>query len=95
MHAVQKAKSRQRQDIGRIGSVNAQVLFMDSRHRVWTSSDYGRLIRYDPERDRLETSPYIFGDAVTGRDGQMILGEDYDLGHLWLYFPRIQRYNNG
>jgi len=52
-------RSRQRRDIGRIGSVNAQVLFMDSRHRIWTSSDYGRLIRYDPERDRLETSPYI------------------------------------
>jgi hypothetical protein len=38
---------------------------------------------------------YTFGDAVTGRDGQIILGEDDDLGHLWLYFPRIQRYNHG
>jgi hypothetical protein len=33
---------------------------------------------------------YAFGDAVTGRDGQIIFGEDDDLGHLWLYFPRIQ-----
>ena len=33
---------------------------------------------------------YVFGDAVTGRDGQVIFGEDDDLGHLWLYFPRIQ-----
>ncbi len=32
---------------------------------------------------------YVFGDAVTGRDGQIIFGEDDDLGHLWLYFPRI------
>ena len=38
---------------------------------------------------------YTFGDAVTGRDSQIILGEDDDLGHLWLYFPRIQRYNHG
>jgi len=38
---------------------------------------------------------YAFGDAVTGRDGQIILGEDDDLGHLWLYFPRIQKYNHG
>lgn len=37
---------------------------------------------------------YTFGDAVTGRDGQIILGEDDDLGHLWLYFPRIQRYDH-
>jgi hypothetical protein len=34
---------------------------------------------------------YVFGDAVTGRDGQIIFGEDDDLGHLWLYFPRIQK----
>ena len=33
---------------------------------------------------------YVFGDAVTGRDGQIFFGEDDDLGHLWLYFPRIQ-----
>ena len=31
---------------------------------------------------------YVFGDAVTGRDGQIFFGEDDDLGHLWLYFPR-------
>jgi hypothetical protein len=33
---------------------------------------------------------YVFGDAVTGRDGEIIFGEDDDGGHLWLYFPRIQ-----
>jgi hypothetical protein len=33
---------------------------------------------------------YVFGDAVTGRDGQIIFGEDDDLGHLWLHFPPIQ-----
>jgi len=32
---------------------------------------------------------YVFGDAVTGRDGQIIFGEDDDLGHFWLYFPKI------
>lgn len=32
---------------------------------------------------------YSFGDAVTGRDGQLFLGEDDDLGHLWMYFPKI------
>jgi hypothetical protein len=33
---------------------------------------------------------YVFGDAVTGRDGEIVFGEDDDGGHLWLYFPRIQ-----
>ena len=33
---------------------------------------------------------YDYGDAVTGRDGEIIFGERDDLGHLWLYFPRIK-----
>lgn len=33
---------------------------------------------------------YTFGDAVTGRDGQIYFGEDDNLGHLWIYFPSIQ-----
>lgn len=33
---------------------------------------------------------YEFGDAVTGRDGEIIFGENDNGGHLWLYFPRIQ-----
>ncbi len=33
---------------------------------------------------------YVFGDAVTGRDGEIIFGENDNLGHLWLYFPRIK-----
>lgn len=33
---------------------------------------------------------YQFGDAVTGRDGEIIFGEDDNDGHLWLYFPKIK-----
>jgi hypothetical protein len=32
---------------------------------------------------------YSFADAVRGRDGEIIFAENDDLGHLWLYFPRI------
>lgn len=32
---------------------------------------------------------YVFGDAVTGRDGEIVFGENDNGGHLWLYFPRI------
>jgi hypothetical protein len=32
---------------------------------------------------------YQFGDAVTGRDGEIVFGEDDNGGHLWLYFPKI------
>jgi len=34
---------------------------------------------------------YVFGDAVVGSDGQIFFGENDNLGHLWIYFPRIQR----
>jgi len=33
---------------------------------------------------------YSFADAVVGRDGEIVFAEDDDLGHLWLYFPRIR-----
>jgi hypothetical protein len=33
---------------------------------------------------------YTFGDAVTGRDGEIVFGENDNGGHLWLYFPRIR-----
>jgi len=32
---------------------------------------------------------YVFADAVTGRDGEIIFAENDDLGHLWFYYPRI------
>jgi len=52
-------KTRTRRDVGRIGSINSQTLFLDKRHRVWTTNDYGHLVRYTPEKDRLEVSPQI------------------------------------
>jgi hypothetical protein len=33
---------------------------------------------------------YTFSDAVTGRDGEIVFGENDNGGHLWLYFPRIK-----
>lgn len=33
---------------------------------------------------------YAFGDAVTGRDGEIIFGENDNGGHVWMYFPRIR-----
>ena len=50
-------KRRTQRDLGRIGSINSQALFLDKHHRVWTTNDYGHLVRYDPERNRLEMSP--------------------------------------
>jgi hypothetical protein len=90
---------RRRRDVGRIGSVNAQALFLDRKHRVWTTNDDGRLMRYDPEQDRLETSPYIlphdptyqtgwhsvFYDVAASPDGECVYAV------TWTANPRLMR----
>lgn len=32
---------------------------------------------------------YVFGDAVIGRDSEVVFGEDDNGGHVWLYYPRL------
>jgi hypothetical protein len=61
--------TRKRRDIGRISSINPQALFLDKQHRVWTSSDYGRLVRYTPETDRLEISTGLLAHDVNYQTG--------------------------
>jgi len=89
--------TRRRRDVGRIGSINSQVLFLDRRHRVWTTDDYGHLVRYDPARDRLERSPFVlphdrrfqtgwhsvFYDAVASPDGQCVYAGTW-IARPWL-----------
>jgi hypothetical protein len=90
---------RRRRDLGRIGSVNAQALFLDKKHRVWTTSDYGRLVRYSPDRDRLELSPSVlphnpsfqtgwhsvFYDAVAAPDRESVFAS------TWIAQPYLMR----
>ena len=96
---VYDLRTRQGRDLGRIGSINAQLLFLDRKHRVWTTDDYGHLVRYDPDTDRLETSPFVlphdpqlqngwhsvFYDAVPAPDGESIFAS------TWLPQPRLMR----
>ncbi len=57
-------KTRKRRDVGRISSINPQTLFMDKKHRVWTTNDDGHLVRYSPDTGRLEVSPEILPHAA-------------------------------
>jgi hypothetical protein len=96
---VYDIKKRTRRDIGRIGSINSQVLFLDKKHRVWTSSDYGHLVRYTPETDSLEFSPMllphnpefqtgwhsVFYDAVASPDRECIYAV------TWIANPYLMR----
>ena len=95
--------ARRRRDLGRIGSINPQVLFLDARHRVWTSSDFGRLVCYDPDRGRIEVTenriPHdpryqtgwhsVLYDAVAAPDGEWV----YCV--TWIASPRLFRFRPG
>jgi hypothetical protein len=79
-------RKRKRRDLGRIGSINSPALLLDRKHRVWASSDYGHLVRYTPETDRIEFSPVklpynpeyqtgwhsVFYDACASPDGECV-----------------------
>jgi len=96
---IYDTRKRTRRDLGRIGSINAQVLFLDRKHRVWTTDDDGRLVRYDPEQDRLERSPFVlphnpqfqtgwhsvFYDAAAAPDGESVFAV------TWIAQPRLMR----
>jgi hypothetical protein len=81
--------------------VGAMAVTLDGRLFGWCGEGIARMFCHDPaagevrdvgcgvsvlERRRYG---YQFADATVGRDGQLYFGEDDDLGHLWVYFPRI------
>ena len=96
---IYDTRTRARRDAGRIGSINAQALFLDRKHRVWTTDDYGHLVRYDPETDRLERSPFVlphnpqfqtgwhsvFYDVAAAPDGESVFAV------TWIAHPRLMR----
>ncbi len=92
-------KRKQLHDVGRIGSVNSQCLFLDHRQRVLFTDDRGGFIRFDPETGCLEELPHriahahfqdgwhgVLYDAVSDPEGEWI----YMLP--WMVQPRLMRY---
>jgi hypothetical protein len=92
--------NRRRRDLGRIGSINSQALFLDPMHRVWTTRDDGRLIRYTPSEERIEVSPFVlphnplfqtgwhsvFYDVAAAPDGRSVYA------CTWIAQPRLLRF---
>jgi len=85
-----------------LAPVGPMAITFDGRVFGFCGSGIAKMFCYDPSRGEIadlgvavsvferRRYGYVFGDAVTGRDGEIIFGEDDDSGHLWLYFPRIQ-----
>ncbi|MDD5599102.1 MAG: hypothetical protein PHV82_14240, partial [Victivallaceae bacterium] len=86
-------------DLGRIGSVNSLVIFLDSDENAYTTDDYGRLIRCDADKEELQDMgvqiPHdsfqngfhnVLIDAVVSPDGEEVylVLQNYG-GHLFRY----------
>lgn len=89
----------------RLTPVGPMAVTLDGRVFGSCGNEISRMFCYDPSRSEVSDVGvavsvlerrrygYEFGAAATGRDGQIFFGEDDDLGHLWLYFPRIRKAN--
>jgi len=85
-----------------LAPVGPMAVTFDGRLFGFCGDGIAKMFCYDPVRREITNLGvavsiferrrygYVFGDAVTGRDGELIFGEDDDFGHVWLYFPRIQ-----
>jgi hypothetical protein len=51
---VYDLQQRRHTDYGRLGSVNPQCLWLDSRGNAYTTDDFGHVMRFDADRRRLE-----------------------------------------
>lgn len=74
----------------------------DGRVFGFCGDEMAKLFCFNPRRGEVKTLGvaasvlerrrygYVFGDAITGPDGEIFFGEKDNLGHLWVYFPRIE-----
>ena len=98
---VYDLSQRSLRDLGRLGSINSQVVFCDRHGRAYTVNDYGRMIRYDPDTDQLEeldvylpTASYQTGwhaviyDLVAAPSGDCFYGVSWcGHPHLFRFWP--------
>lgn len=86
----------------KLAPVGPMAVTFDGRVFGFCGTGIAKMFCYEPGREGIadlgvavsvlerRRYGYAFGDAVTGREGEIVFGEDDDLGHLWLYYPRIQ-----
>jgi hypothetical protein len=84
-----------------VAPVGPMAATLDGRLFGFCGEELAKMFCYDPRRRQVadlgvavsvierRRYGYVFGDAVTGRDGEIVFGENDDFRHLWLYFPKI------
>ena len=92
-----------REELGRTGltPIGAMAVTFDGRVFGTCGDGVSRLFTYEAGTDGVRDLGiavsllerrrygYLFGAATVGRDGEIVFGEDDDLGHVWLYFPKV------
>jgi len=99
---VYDMETRSRRDMGRIGSVNPQAIWLDGRMRAYTLDDYGQVLVYDPEAEELITTditaphaPYQNGWHNMVYDVVPVPGSDDVAGVAWNVDPYLFRLSHG
>jgi hypothetical protein len=94
-------QSRQYVDLGRIGEINPQAVWLDRDGNAYTTDDYGYFLRIDAETNRIEQlntkcphEPHTRGwhnvayDVIPSPDGRYFYGCDWGYeSHLWRFDP--------
>jgi hypothetical protein len=82
--------------------VGPMAVTLDGRLFGFCGPELAKMFCYDPATKKVadlgvavsvferRRYGYIFADAVIGRDGEIYFGEDDNLGHVWIYFPKIK-----
>ncbi len=65
---VYDLKTREVSDIGRIGNINPQCVFVDNDENAYTTDDYGKIIKYDANRNELADTGIMIPHA-SARNG--------------------------
>jgi len=85
-----------------LAPVGPMAVTLDGRVFGFCGAEIAKMFCYDPHSREVSNLGvavsvierrrygYVFGDAVTGHDGEIVFGEDDDGGHVWIYFPRIR-----
>lgn len=85
-----------------LAPVGPMAVTFDGRLFGFCGNEMSKMFGFDPSTGKVANLGvaasvlerrrygYTFGDAVTGRDGEIVFGENDNGGHLWLYFPRIK-----
>lgn len=92
--------TRRHTEYGRLGSVNPQTIWLDSAANAYTTDDWGRVVRFSPDRRRLERldirTPFagwtdgwhnvVYDVVADPRDPDVVYGCSWNLpSHVFRY----------